>query len=151
MQAALAWWQHHADDVDALRTGLTAPNADAPSDGLVSLADAVAVIHWYEHFICVKFMRAVGGLLDGPDEVEDEIQNDANGSAKIALIGVERSLAAWSVMYDLLGRNDDTIVDLLAQLSRVRALADEAFPRARDFIRPGFDEGACDEGPHTAE
>jgi len=36
----------------------------------------------------------------------------------------------------------DTILDLLVQRSRLGRAAEEAFPKARAFIRPGFDDGA---------
>lgn len=33
-----------------------------------------------------------------------------------------------------------TVLDILARLSHLRALAEESFPNARAFVRPGFDE-----------
>jgi hypothetical protein len=39
-----------------------------------------------------------------------------------------------------LRENSDTIRKLLLDLEKLRLRAENEFPRARDFIRPGFDE-----------
>jgi len=103
-----------------------------------SIADATEVIGWYQHQIYVKLMRA----LTHPDidDEEDEIQNDSNGSAKVALIGIERSIGAWGKLHDHFPEQTDSILDFLLHLDRLRKKVDISFPHARAFKRPGFDD-----------
>ena len=66
---------------------------------------------------------------------------DSEGSAKIALIAMDRSIAAWSGLRTALGPDDaDGILDLLAKLSAIRRETEKLFARARAFKRPGFDQ-----------
>lgn len=63
-----------------------------------------------------------------------------SGSAKIALTGMDRCIAAWSALRIALGPDeDDEILDHLAQLSAIRRETENLFPNARAFVRPGFD------------
>ena len=104
------------------------------------LGEALEVIRWYQHFIYVKLMRAVRGELDEREEDADGFPRDSEGSAKIALIGIDRSIGAWGAIYaaDLL--HDEKILRLIAYLDRLREDAEKTFPKARSFIRPGFDK-----------
>lgn len=103
-----------------------------------SIGDATEVIRWYQHQIYVKLMRA----LTKPDfdEYEDEIQNDSNGSAKVSLIGINRSIGAWAKLYELFPEQSDSILDILLQLDRLKKKVNITFPNARHFKRPGFDD-----------
>ena len=101
--------------------------------------DAVEVIQWYQFFIAAKIDRAVGGL-GTADEHDDFAQSDANGSAKIAMVALERSLGAWEVVGRRLPEKKDAIRDLQRQLQHLRARMLELFPDWRVFHRPGFDD-----------
>jgi hypothetical protein len=106
------------------------------------LIDVSDVIRWYQHFVCVKLRRAIesraGEELDRDAEFK-KFPKDSEGSAKIALIAMDRSIAAWSVLRDALGGDDaDGILDLLAQLAAIRRETEKLFPHARSFVRPGF-------------
>ncbi len=65
--------------------------------------------------------------------------DDANGSAKVALIGIARSLTAWTVLYQHLPEHQDDILALLALLEHTRQAALQQFPGAPGFVRVGFD------------
>jgi len=129
----------------------------------VSLTDAVEVIRWYEFFIAAKIMRAVMGSYDddltedfGDEEIfaneetsagadcDSEplaiVQDDADGSAKVALIAINRSVSAWRILQRSLPEKTDSIMPILAELERLRLLTEATFPKAHEFIRPGFDE-----------
>ena len=67
------------------------------------------------------------------------MQNDWNGSAKVALISIERSSAAWSVLASVTGQ--DTPAVLAQQLNDLGAQVEGEFPDAWRFRRPGFDRG----------
>ena len=125
--------------------------ADAASDSLdVSAEDAMEVIRWYQYFIAAKVMRA--GMREVEEEVADSDQDelkevlnqaarqDSDGSAKVALIAIDRSMTAWRVLQSSLPDKSASILPLLAALERLRLGTEKTFPDARDFIRPGFDE-----------
>lgn len=105
------------------------------------IVEALEIVAYDSAFIGAKVHRA----LDGRDRFEhdeafddDAVQNDWNGSAKVALISVERSENAWQT---IAAASADPVVAMLAdQLADLRELIIEAFPHARLFVRPGFDE-----------
>ena len=114
------------------------PGADPGGDAR-RLADAIEVVRWYQHQIAVKLMRAAGSA-QRDDKMDIALDHsDANGSAKVALIGTDRSLAAWAEVLHQLPDEEDRILPLLAALSRLRRDVEAAFPNARAFVRPGFD------------
>ena len=126
----------------------------------INVSDAVEVIRWYQFFIAAKTYRALMGLEDTGDEdvsdididpfsdddVDDEdvllraACHDSDGSAKIALIAIDRSSSAWRVMQNALPEKTESTVPILIELEKLRRGIEQIFPRARDFVRPGFDE-----------
>jgi hypothetical protein len=103
-----------------------------------ALQDALEVIRWYQFMPAVKISR--GFMRNGPGAEEDPIQNDSNGSVKVALIAIDRSIAAWGRLNSLLPEKAGGIMPILAHLEALRRHTEQTFPNARDFIRPGFDE-----------
>ena len=101
--------------------------------------DAREVIQWYQYQIAVKTMRALSARLDETTDLTDCLK-DSDGSAKVALIGVDRSIAAWRLAQLSLPERAASIVPLILQLERLRQRTEASFPDARDFVRPGFDE-----------
>src|SRR5437588_461361 len=51
-----------------------------------------------------------------------------------------RSLSAWRLMQNALPEKTESTVPMLIELEQLRRAIERIFPRARDFIRPGFDE-----------
>lgn len=104
------------------------------------LKEALAVVLHDAFFVSVKLNRA----LDGRDRYEHEArdghpaQNDWNGSAKVALISLQRSEAAWRVIAQ--ATCEETPAMLADRLQDLVQEVEEAFPNARLFVRPGFDE-----------
>lgn len=105
------------------------------------IADCYEIINWYLHFIHVKFMRALMGKIedDGWEE-ENGYPKDSDGSAKVAIISIERSIEAWASIMQIIPEAEDKIIDILSLLQKSLRLAGAEFPEARKFIRPGFDE-----------
>lgn len=106
----------------------------------VSLEEAIEVIRWYQYFICAKVMRAVRGNIEEKEERCDEFASDSDGSAKIALIAIDRSIAAWAVIQHYMTNCGQEMIDIIAFLGGLRQAVEETFPNARSFIRPGFNE-----------
>ena len=105
-----------------------------------AVIEAVDTIGWFSTLISAKIRRAICGQSDGW-EAPDGVQTDHNGSAKVALLGIAESRAAWGVLMEAGKATADGVpaqaVKLLDELDRdLRA----RFPRATDFVRPGFDD-----------
>ena len=107
-----------------------------------TLEETTQVIRWYQHQTYVKIMRAVHGSLEEESEELDEFPRDSDGSAKVALIGIDRSISAWGEMRTFFPMLENSILDILVHLERLRRETEKAFPAAREFIRPGFDKVA---------
>jgi len=97
------------------------------------------IIRHYQYFIYPKIVRAVEGRMSTPDTAQHDMLNDAHGTAKIALIAIDRSLAAWSVLFGEYPLHEDKTLSILVHLDRLRRSFEVVFPAARAFIRPGFD------------
>lgn len=111
-----------------------------PQKVAASIGDAIEVIQWYQHQIYVKLMRAL--LRDDFELLDDEgepFPKDSDGSAKVALIAMDRSIAAWGTLREHFSEKTDGILDLLVHLDRLRRKTEQYFPDARSFVRPGFD------------
>ncbi|MBN2776831.1 MAG: hypothetical protein JXR36_04275 [Bacteroidales bacterium] len=104
--------------------------------------EAVDVINWYELFIPVKIRRAADGLFKD-DIFDDDLEfkkNDSDGSAKIAIIAISRSIEAFTVLYHQFPKHEDAILDFLKRLSIIKQKMLITFPDAMSFKRPGFDD-----------
>jgi hypothetical protein len=104
--------------------------------------EAVQVLRWYQHQIPAKLVRAVAGLVDPYASPPGDLPSDSDGSAKVALVAMDRSIEAWRQLRALVPEQADSILDLLLQLDRLRRRTEAVFPLARVFVRPGFDEPA---------
>jgi len=113
-----------------------------PHEQVARIQDAVEIIRWYQYQIEVKLLRALHGALEERPASLDEFPKDSDGSAKVALIAMDRSIAAWGELYRQLPSAEDEILDLLVHLDRLRRKTEQEFPEARAFVRPGFDEDA---------
>ena len=111
----------------------------AGADALVR--EALAIVLHDCTLITVKLSRALDGYdrcrHDGNEE-DHPVQNDWNGTAKVALISMTRSEAAWRALAEATG--DETPAILADQLSGLAREVEATFPQAQAFIRPGFDE-----------
>ncbi len=103
------------------------------------LNDLGDVIIWYHTVIHTKLNRAVWNVVEGCEEYYPEDESDADGSAKVALISIDRSMAAWWQMLGLFPDCSSQIKKFLIHLDRLRRETEQTFPRARSFQRPGFD------------
>jgi hypothetical protein len=103
-----------------------------------SIQDALSVIQWYQAFIHVKFIRSLTGKKMN-DTLDGDL-SDENGSAKVAILAVERSMQAWMELYDLLPEHEDYFLKTLSLLERIKKIALQEFPNAMAFKRPGFDD-----------
>ena len=108
-------------------------------DGPATLDELVEIIYWYHHFIYVKLMRSIRGILGNASEVWEDFPKDSDGSAKVALIAIDRSLAAWGQMHNYFPGHREQILAIIMHLDRLCRRVEKIFPEARNFRRPGFD------------
>lgn len=111
-----------------------------------AVIEAVDTIEAVAALVPSKVFRAISSLQED-DHDPDDVQSDENGSAKIARILIADSRAAWQVLMQL-GRAtaDGVPAQLVRQLDEIDAGLTACFPRAMEFVRPGFDTGNAD-GP----
>lgn len=131
------------DRLDALKTELTlgVESQEGARRQTVIIKDSLAVIQWYLAFIHVKLVRALMGRLSSEAwEDEGRYQRDYDGSAKIALIAIQRSIQAWSQLFEILPEKEDDFLKILSMLQKIKTMTEKEFPDAPAFIRPGFDE-----------
>jgi hypothetical protein len=130
-----------AEELEAMLR-MELPGQD-PAAAARDLRDAVEIVRWYYMFIGAKLARAVGQEEAGEEDDDggETAMHDANGSAKVALIAMDRSLLAWARIRSHLPSEGDVIIDFLLELARLRQRTEATFPNARAFVRPGFDDG----------
>lgn len=121
-----------------LKARLALPDSDPEAEAM-DFNDIIEIIQWYHTLIPVKIHRAVFQEPFDFPEGEDDFPSDADGSAKVALIGIDRSIATWMRMRGHFPEKEDDILDILIHLDRMRKSLEKAFPKARSFKRPGFD------------
>ncbi|HVF29646.1 MAG TPA: hypothetical protein VNA22_01700, partial [Pyrinomonadaceae bacterium] len=112
----------------------------ATDDDLVE--DAVAVLYWFLFFIPVKIKSGLRELLDDEgfedNQQATDVESYANGTIKVALIAIDRSIVSWKKLLEIGGlEKARSMIELLEQ---IQCRLETRFPRARDFVRPGFDE-----------
>jgi hypothetical protein len=107
------------------------------------IGDALDVVSWDVYLIAAKIHRALDGRdrsRQGEDHDDHPVQNDWNGSAKVALISIARSAAAWDTIAGVTG--DTEAARLGEELRNLAREVEREFPKAWKFIRPGFDAAA---------
>jgi len=129
------------DDASQLAAMYEADSSESYSqEDTVTLIDSVAVIRWYQHQIYVKVQRAIHSSQDEEFEIQNGFPKDSDGSTKVALIGMDRSISAWGKMIKYFPDQKENILVVITHLDRLRRRTENKFPDARAFVRPGFDE-----------
>ena len=108
----------------------------------ISLKEVIEVISYYKYAITVKLSRAIKSRDNEAKIGLEDISKDSDGSAKIALIEIDRSINAWSKLLKYFEYEKRDILKIINYLKQIREIAEKEFPNARLFIRPGFDEVA---------
>jgi hypothetical protein len=111
-----------------------------PREG--ALGEALETIERDSGVIAAKLHRALD-FMDDPAVTRADPESDENGSAKVALLSIDRSLAAWTIVLEAYPAARGTTRDARPRLERLRHAVEAEFPLARGFRRPGFDVGAA--------
>jgi hypothetical protein len=115
------------------------------------VAEAIDTIGWHAGEIPAKIYRALTGHAELAGATEDPVQNDWNGSAKVARLAVRESSAAWEVLFAV-GETplDAPIRQTRERLEQIDRELAARFPLAMEFVRPGFDEPEVAAGALTS-
>ena len=134
------WFREHSETI----TARDLPPDQQDLEQAQQFEEASEVIYWYQYQIAVKTMRALSSRSDEVEELTDpefeEFPKDSEGSAKVALVGIDRSISAWRLMQLAVPERSESIILIILQLERLRRRTEKEFPEARAFVRPGFDE-----------
>jgi hypothetical protein len=126
-----------ASELDRIRIATPGSN---PASEAVRINDAAEVIQWYLHQIGVKLRRAIESARSEEEDGGDGYPKDSDGSAKVALIGIDRSIEAWKMLHSSFSEQKQMISNFIESLEHVRRSVESQFSQARVFHRPGFDE-----------
>ncbi|MBV6405583.1 MAG: hypothetical protein GFGODING_02363 [Flavobacteriales bacterium] len=119
------------------RTDMDIP-AELRTPDMLVLGEALQEVLWFHTLIPAKLHRALMGRSDGEQD-DDPVQNDWNGTAKVCVDAVDRSLTGWNTVVELLPEEADDALPMQELLRRIRQELNTEFPDADRFIRPGFD------------
>jgi regulator of sigma D len=111
-------------------------------ESATKFADAIEIVQWYCYYIRAKIHRSFFNLnsrmmSEGSDE---DVLADNKGSAKAAILAINRSMEALAFLFLQLKDQEDEILNFLRQLSGIRKQLLTTFPTAMEFKRPGFDD-----------
>ena len=122
--------RHYAVEANAFLTSLGAGSVSP------AVESALGVVSWFQVLIAAKIYRACISHCQDADDMPG-LRDDARGAAKVALLGIERSIEAFREV----GRSmeEPRLGALLEILEALRIGVDLKFPDAREFIRPGLD------------
>jgi len=96
------------------------------------------VFLYYHLQIAVKIYRAISSAREAARTGGAQARWDADVSAKVALLGIDRSRDALQVM--TLDDPDPRIEHMRTHLARLRRELEGRFPAARTLVRPGLDD-----------
>ena len=85
----------------------------------VNITDAIEIIRWYQYQVHVKLVRARESASEEAIDYDD-FPKDSDGSAKVALIGIDRSIAAWKILLTYLPAHKPEIIYLIKLLKNIK-------------------------------
>jgi hypothetical protein len=106
-----------------------------------AVREAVEILGWDVWLVGAKIGRALHGRDESrTGELPDvhPVQNDWNGSAKVALISLARSESAWRAIAEVAQEERASV--FADGLGHLRRALERDFPEAMAFVRPGFDD-----------
>lgn len=105
---------------------------------LSQIEDAFEVINWYQSLIYIKIRNACQLFFE--QDLSDFMIDYYTGKAKLTLISIDKSIAAWMVLQVHFPEKVNKVTEILFQLEKLRAQIEKDFPNARKFVRPGLDK-----------
>jgi hypothetical protein len=137
--------EHAGKHYAVMATAFLATSVDqVPSSPLPKRAGGPTpfeVFLFYHVLIAIKIYRAVSSAGEAARTARAQARWDADVSAKVALVAIDRSDEALHVM--TLDDDDPRIAYMRHHLARLRKDVQRRFPAARGLVRPGLDDAAA--------
>jgi len=105
----------------------------------LKIGDQLEIISWYSSVIGAKIHRAMSKLGTEFEDTNSDLE-DQRGSAKVAIISIEKSMTAFRYILNNIEEQETNSLKYLAILSKIKRQIIDLFPTALDFSRPGFDD-----------
>ena len=105
---------------------------------LNQLTESVEVILWYQFQIYIKIIRAFTSFYEEKDDGDffEGFPKDSDGSAMVALLGINRSIGAWSYLLRTLTPEQESIKPMVRLLLWLKKEMEKQFPNAMNFVWP---------------
>ena len=105
---------------------------------LKQLTESVEVILWYHIQIWIKINRALTGQYEEEEDGDmfEGFPKDSEGSAMVALKGIDSSIGAWNYLNVKLTTESETIKPIIRMLLWLKMEIEKVFPNAKDFVWP---------------
>lgn len=108
------------------------------SAGKKRCMDALESICYYPFLMVVKLEKAV--ISSNNRYNNSDTYASSKGSAKTALIAIDKTVEALAVIIREHPEHEDMILDFMIKLSKIVSKTEKRFPDSVSFIRPGLDE-----------
>jgi len=108
------------------------------SAGKKRCMDALESICYYPFLMVVKLEKAV--ISSKNKFNHSDTYANSKGSAKTALIAIDKTVEAMAVIIKEHPVHEDMILDFMIKLSKIVSKTEKRFPDSMNFIRPGLDE-----------
>ncbi len=107
----------------------------------INLNQVFEVILRYQLQIYLKLSRSFYSRGREEEEGKETVKvKDSLGAAKSTLALLDRSMAGWGMVLEVLPASEDLIFEILVLLQRLRYNIMIEFSEVRSFVRPGFDD-----------
>lgn len=93
---------------------------DNPDQEAASISDSIEIVRYYQYQIHVKLERALKSASEEAIEWDDDYPKDSDGSAKVALIGIKRSMSAWNILLSCFPEQQKQITTLIIFLGNIQ-------------------------------
>ena len=105
---------------------------------LKQLTESVEVILWYHIQIWIKINRALSSFYkeEEDNDMFEGFPNDSDGSAMVALNGIDSSIGAWNHLLNHLNPEKESIRPFIRMLLWLKMEVEKEFPDARNFVWP---------------
>lgn len=102
------------------------------------IKEAIEIIIYYSPFIHVKIARTMHGIFDNEDE-EDDYMGDILVSSRLAVVAIERSMAAWQILFNEYKPLHETMIEFLLKLNDLKKGIEALIPEVKTYKRPYFE------------
>ncbi len=105
---------------------------------LKQFAESVEVVQWYHIPIWIKINRALSRSYEEEEDGDmfEGFPKDSEGSAMVALMGIDSSIGAWNYLRGKLTSERETIIPIIRMLLWLKMEVEKEFPNTKDFVWP---------------